>query len=283
MPADRRMLRLVTGFMRCTECHRVPELRPWLLTKDSKPEPKLRVRPRPWFPPRGWAGSLAAPPRPLVVLSTNPGHPLEREEHCWSGFPDKVADARRLSEAQALAQLEFVSALYRAGEGGTRFHTRSVKFVRVILWLMKRAGVPLAAGWFDNVWFSDVVKCSTAKETGSPGIDALATKCSGLLQEELRLLRPRLVIAFGDRAWAALMATQLVLSNAIHAPHPQKQGSRRITDAEHDDWLAPVCEALGLDWSVERPIAEPIRAALHRDAWCADPSRGPRLRSRRKR
>jgi hypothetical protein len=256
-------------FMRCTVCHQEPELKGWLLTGSCTAEPALRVPPRERYVPRGWGGSLAPPPRPLVILSTNPGHPLPEEDAFWSEFPSTPATARSLSHEQALKELDFASALYRRRtKGHGKFHTRSVQMARIVLWLMRRAGIPLAEAWFDNVWFSDVVKCSTAKEQGSPGIPTLARACRPLLERELEVLKPRLVVTLGDSAASALKESRARFHSVIALPHPERRGLHRLTHEEHDAWLRKVSSALGLEWADARAAATRVREALCADAWC---------------
>jgi hypothetical protein len=263
-------------FMRCTACHQNPKLRGWLLTGESVPVPGLRVERRDWFAPRGWAGSCASPvTRPLLILSANPGHPLPAEAARWAGFPSAVASAARLSPGQAEEQLDFVASLYRQrAPGRTSFHTRSVQIARVLVWLMQRAVMRNSAKldvhkpWFENVWFSDVVKCSTAKELGSPGLSSLAHACRPLLARELEVLEPALVVTLGRTAATALVASGISLEGKIECPHPSGREWRRINAPEHDSWLERASRVLGLDWARERPHAATFREALAKNAWC---------------
>jgi len=248
-------------FSRCTKCHKSPDTRRWLLTPDCSPEPPLRLPMRGWFPPRGWGGSTSAPHRPLIVLSTNPGHPLPEERGCLARFPDSPAEAKQVAAVAADAQLAFVSAMYQEGSR-TPFHTRSVQVARSVLWLFGRAGVNVSRDWFEDVWFSDVVKCSTARETGSKGFDELALECRELLEEELRVLGPtQLLVTLGAVATQAVARLNLPVP-AIRVPHPAGHDWRRIDRAEHDLWLRQACRVLGLDWEqVRDPLAE-VRGQL---------------------
>jgi hypothetical protein len=256
------------AFMRCTRCHAQPELREWLLRGPDGA----------WHPPRGWAGSLAPGRRDLLVLSTNPGHPLRAEAALMATFPSTVAAAHELSEVHAKQELSFVASMYRQRRG-TAFHTRSVQVARSLLWLINRAAgvgslvkhVTRQNGWFDRVWFSDVVKCSTALEMGSPGIPDLARACRPLLERELSAFTPTLVATLGAAAGKALAESGVTAAHPIAVPHPSGHQWRKITDGSHDDWLQQACSALGLDWSQERRTLQNVREVLLRDPWTATP------------
>jgi hypothetical protein len=183
-------------------------------------------------------------------------------------FPLTVAAANGLSARQADAELEFVASMYRQRRRGvgTAFHTRSVQVARSLLWLLDRGPVTHGA-WFDNVWFSDVVKCSTVQEMGSPGINDLAGACRPLLERELRTLGPTLVATLGTAAADALTETHAAVENRIAVPHPSGFAWRAITDPTHDDWLKRACDVLGLDWGREGAPLQQVRETLRRDPW----------------
>ena len=255
--------------MQCTACHEAPELQRWLLRRGCAAEPQLKVEPRDWFPPRGWGGSTATAPRALVVLATNPGHPLPTEVAQWDGFPSTVASAKQLTTQHAQTELALVAAIYRDGVAGrTAFHTRSVQVARAALFLLREASKSLNEPWFDNVWFSDVVKCSTAKEMGSPGIPNLAGACGKHLLTEVRILRPSLIVTLGAGARAALDASGAQVPARVDAIHPQAHEWRTITSAAHDGWLQSACQVLGVQWAQVRGRLADVRAALQANAWC---------------
>ena len=255
---------LCAGFMRCADCHADPEVRHHLLSRDVLCQPPLRVAPRAWFPPRGWGGSLAPGKRDLLLVSTNPGHPLPAEEAVWEGYPARPDDAGHITRKQAVAQLDFVNALYRGEPGRTSFHTRSVQVARALLWLVdeRNGGHADLRPWLDRVWFTDVVKCSTAQESGSPGIGAMTDRCRRHLQDEIGAFSPRLVVALGSAAFNALQAAGLRLPMTLKMPHPAGRGWRRIDRPEMDEVFKVACVLLDLEWTVVRGRFAQFRRAL---------------------
>lgn len=258
---------LCAGFMRCADCHRDSEVRPLLLRGGAVADPPLRVGPRQWFPPRGWGGSLEQGARSVLVVSTNPGHPLPTEEAVWRGYPVHPEHSGNITSKQAVAQLDFVSGLYRGGPGRTSFHTRSVQVARAVLWLVeeRHGRQAVRRHWLDRVWFTNVVKCSTAMESGSPGIGAIAVRCRRHLEEETSAFRPRLVVALGAVARNALQASGLRLPPTLNAPHPAGYSWRRIDRPEMDEFFADACASLDLEWKAVRERLAKIRHALAQD------------------
>lgn len=254
----------------CNKCHAEPGLKSWLLAPGCTPDPALKVAMRGWFPPRGWAGATTPGSRALLVLATNPGHPLPAEATLWSGWPTEAEDAHRVTVEQAATELDFVSRLYRQSvRGRTAFHTRTVQLTRAVLHLLGRAGRSLREDWFDNVWFSDVVKCSTAKESGSPGIRDLARACRKNLESEIVELAPDIILTLGD---AVLEAVQGVVFQAkvLAGPHPSGCNWRKIDRTDEgavQQLMEDACAQLGLDWFQEREPLQRVRASLAKNPW----------------
>lgn len=264
-----KTLMLMTGFTRCASCHFDQEVARYLLTGRSVNVPPLKVAPRAWYPPRGWGGSLSDGRRDVVMLSTNPGHPFIDESEVWSGMPSSPSKAKDATSEQARAQFDFVTSFYAARPSA--FHTQTVKLARAILWLVEQAdgGRASEAAWLDRVWFSDVVKCSTAKELGSRGIEQLAQRCSGHLRAELEHFKPRVVVTVGVGARDALTLSGVKTETTVAAPHPGSRDRRfrwwRIDDPRWDaPVFQPLAARLGLRWSVVGEGFLTVRRRLQR-------------------
>jgi hypothetical protein len=252
-------------------------MRDHLLCTGCTPLPELKVKMRDWFPARGWAGSLSLGKRAILVLSTNPGHPLKVEEEIWRNWPTTVGGADAVSQEQANEQLKLVWDLYSLPKGKSRgrtaFHTRSVKLARALLWLVDRAGKRSVADWRNEVWFSDVVKCSTATEMGSRGIGTLSKACWPNLQQELEQFEPSIVIALGESADNALKSAGFT-GKWLRGPHPSGRGWRKVertNEGKVQALFENACDMLKLDYkSIEDEFLR-VRKILGKDAWAMLP------------
>lgn len=182
-----------------------------------------------------------------MLVSLNPGHPLQIAAKHGDGWdeesllsqhgltattmstPSRVGLLRRknASKAAAIDVLNLCRRSYWEPTGASDhlFHKRSVAYARALLWVL---GVE--EDWKAHCWFTDLVKCSTVKESGQNLPAGAVTNCAQHLQKELEFVRPSIVAALGINVEAPLrQALELAGSAAsvVRLLHPSRW--RRLT------------------------------------------------------
>jgi uracil DNA glycosylase superfamily protein len=219
---------LTKEFMRCARCfeqgHEVGGLSPL-------------------WPPRGWAGPDTLTPPVLLVVSMNPGHPLQLAPQHGAGWDElallrrhhllgdvlvdggEVVVRRRLAvttqAARDVAAFCWKSYDTPTGARDHTFHRRSVAYARACLWLLGAEGDE----WREHCWFTDAVKCSTSVETNVGVPDGAVTECRRHLVREIDMIRPAVILALGGDAKRAVDAATVggkVKPRVVQFLHPAR-------------------------------------------------------------
>ncbi len=204
-----------------------------------------------WVPPRGWAGSTAIGPRPIVVVAHNPGAPSHEElKDLRTLGVSAPSEGGEVPTSAARFILDYVTSMFVSPERNamTIYHRKVVGYVRMALWLLREADAdyanldPLQGDWRDLAWITDAYKCSTWIESGPRIPKHLRAECVRRhFAIEVGRFQPRVLLALGGPAASALR-------DAGHAHvtlrHPSN-GCPRCDDESHDSALAQVAELLG--------------------------------------
>jgi hypothetical protein len=201
-----------------------------------------------WAPPRGWAG-LPGTTTDLVVVSLNPGTALPGElfEYASHGLIPETHSTGVNSE-QIIAVWAYGLRQFRSPRRGQNwvFHRKAVALAHSLLCLLDGHYVEKDSLW-SRVWFTDVFKCSTGRESG-PSISLPAERaCRRHLERELSLLRPRLVVALGRRCSQALSRAGLP---HVSFRHPSRGCSPWHAD-QHDKAFIAGASALGCEVPID--------------------------------
>jgi hypothetical protein len=227
---NHELLALTQEILRCRRCR----------TDASTFVQGHSVLARAWAPPRGWAG-LHVKRHEICFVALNPGAPLDGE---LAGYESAGLgeDKLEVTAGQALAVDEFCRQQYRQPGRGSNwiFHRKSAALARALLWLLDGSDPGLAP--LDRCWFTDALKCSTRKESAPEITDAAFQACRGFLERELRIIRPKLVVALGARASRRLQQAGIV---AVHFRHPSN-GCPRLQADSHDESFATAASLLGV-------------------------------------
>lgn len=145
-------------------------------------------------PPRGFRFQVA--PVKLLVVAKNPGHPLQGETDLFRGRSG--ADLLR-------AYRRFQQDLYpdprRVREPSTRFHATLFRYIAYFL------DIP-PTDIYRHAAHTNLVKCSTPDEQAKLNPKTMAQCYRQFFREELRLLRPKVLLALGREVERFLLKMQ---------------------------------------------------------------------------
>lgn len=209
----------------------------------------------PGLPPRGWAGAPEPGPRPIVVASLNPGHPIPGEIDVLRAvglYPREEGSS--VTDAAAGAALRFCTDFYDTRER-SRDHIYArvvIGYIRATAWLLRRADPsvsfdPASSPWQAFAWITDTFKCSTRNDSGPRIPASLMQECVRRhLSRELAACKARIVLALGNAASQALSVTGIPHVKIRHAAN----GAPRLPSTALDASFADIAERLGLPSSV---------------------------------
>lgn len=195
-----------------------------------------------WTPPRGWAG-LAGSPHDIALVALNPGAPLGGEvEH----YRELALSETNISItcAQAAALEAYCADQYLKPKRGSSwvFHRKSVALARALLWLMDgQDPQELDPSFLRRCWFTDVYKCSTRQESSPTITGAAFAACRPHLERELKIVKPKLIVALGIRAEKRLKMTGV---DFVCFRHPSN-GCPRLDAEYHDRSFAAAATRIG--------------------------------------
>lgn len=214
-----------------------------------------------WLPPRGWAGSLVDGPRDIVMVALNPGALMRGELRVYrcAGLPaGAVSPPSTVTQHEAdVVTFNCTQAYFTSMRSRDHvFHRKSVAYARALLALALGRD-PGIRGVRDRVWFTDAFKCSTRRESGPRISSAAFRACRTHLDREIEILKPRLIVALGQRVGRLL--ADVYQSRLVTLRHPSN-GCPPLDSKEHDASFvraAAILKVAALDADV--------RASIHRD------------------
>lgn len=255
------------GFVACKACREDPELAS-VLTEE-------------WLPPRGWAGTLKGGERDVMIVALNPGAPMAGECLVYkdAGLPvcGRVPPPR-ISREQARVVTEHCADVYRsAGSGSARsrdhvFHKKSIGYARALLALMHGRDLGVEAV-LEQCWFTDLLKCSTVRES-APQISARAfAECRRHLLSELEILRPKLIVALGGTVAGELAELPAPFAGRVVKFRHPSNGCPSLVSASHTPAFALAAKALDQPSRATSVWFERLRSSIQDELF---PRRGAR-------
>jgi hypothetical protein len=213
-----------------------------------------------WAPPRGWAGPLNSTVD-IVLVSLNPGAPLPGEVAHYEQNEIEYANVN-VSATQATVVRDYCQKQYSKPQRGHNwtFHRKSLGYARALLWLLDGKD-PGETPW-ERCWFTDLFKCSTKRESGPQITSQAFSACLPHLVEEVRLLRPKLIVALGGRSAKALrlLSTQQPAFSSLVAFRHPSNGCPRLEAEYHDDSFKNAARVL--DRTIPANFTQ-IRSTIH--------------------
>lgn len=137
--------------------------------------------------------------------------------------------------------LEWCTAAHEHGVEGRNgiYHRKLALLARALLHLADRPNGDKE--WLDSCWITDAIKCSTLCELGGV-VRRLASNCRPFLRDEIRLLRPAVLIALGGSAEICVRAAEPGIP-VVRFRHPAR-GCPRLTATSQDESFGEVIRQL---------------------------------------
>jgi len=180
----------------------------------------------PFVPPRGWAGGTDKNKVKLVVVTLNPGHPMESEIKQFS----KVSMSEKLGQYEIdylynFATDTFTNPQIRGNGRDTVFHSKMKNYmVEALVYCGLVDRKEAFNNWLDYVWLTDLFKCSTKSETG-PNIPLNnRIRCQKYLLQEINYFNPKAIIAMHGKARDDLSKISIIKNKLVYFRHPSNGG-----------------------------------------------------------
>ena len=202
------VLKMTASFVNCQKC-----------TKIRNGSGK-KVLTESWQPPRGWAGNFSEGDvlRPLMVVSLNPGHPFQEEKEMWSKNKIVIQKKKRpdgtepfgIEHAKKILEFCTRSFLFKNEKDKSLasnliFHKKASGYARSCLWLLGDPSWEI--NWLNACWFTDIIKCSTGKESGPYIPQEMFDNCSEHFIAEMKAFKPKAILALGKNTYNKTLKT----------------------------------------------------------------------------
>ena len=142
----------------------------------------------------------------IFIVGKNPGHPLPTETDRYkdkSDFDILIAHKRLVKEVFNDSNLK------------TTFHKNVNRYVRFFLDLSSDPQISI----FDYVSYTNLVKCSTEKETGRISTKTIQNCFTNYFVKEIELFKPKVILALGGEV-KKFLAKQRLSIPIISVKHP---------------------------------------------------------------
>jgi Uracil DNA glycosylase superfamily len=229
-------------FLACRDCYENPDIKDDLYNYYDNPVTGEKM----WAPPRGWAGQPSQSVDFLFV-AMNPGHPVgdEIQKYVELGIVKKLKTGVSFELAKKASEISLNHYQDPLRDLNGIFHKNSRGYARSLLWLLD--GKYHRQQVLQRCWFTDLVKCSTRKESPRSGIikDAFQN-CRRHLKKEIEICSPKLIVALGKQAeyhLNTLIEEEHIDHPMVRLRHPSN-GCPRLYSEYHDIYFKDAAKKL---------------------------------------
>lgn len=185
-----------------------------------------KIKKQPFVPPRGWAGNKESESIQFVVVGKNPGHPLPDEIEAFKNkSPHSTLDSKDIDFIHNFAYSVYRDPWsYKYGQSSVYHRKLKEYIVEALVKCDLATRTEAQKNWITKyVWLTDLVKCSTVKESDSIPKE-IRHNCLPFLLEEITYFKPKAIIAVGSLAWETLRTIPTIKEFTAHFRHPSNGG-----------------------------------------------------------
>jgi len=180
----------------------------------------------PFVPPRGWAGGLDPEKVHFIVVTLNPGHPMQEEILKFKRFsPGQKLGQKEANYLYKFATDTFKNPDIRSDGRNTVFHRKMKEYiVEALVYCNLVSRREAYCKWLDYVWLTDLFKCSTIIEAGPNIPKILRDHCRQHLIKEINYFNPKAIIAMHSKARDDLKRIPQIRKKVVYFRHPSNGG-----------------------------------------------------------